>query len=103
MVKVQVKEKCQLGGCDHTPDVEFHDEGVCWKVTQKELEHQPTEKKFCPCKRQDGLIHRFKRTGFMEAKEFDNMVTKNCRKCGNLFLIRTDEAFCLKCRTKSIV
>ena len=34
-------------GCEHGE--EFHDEGLCWKITNPELEDEKTNKKYCPC------------------------------------------------------
>jgi len=94
------KEKCQYGGCEHTPEVigeEIHDEGVCWKITRPELEKVDTNQKFCPCKREAGLIRRFKRTGFIEPEKHDIMIPKKCQLCKKTLLIRLDEEECVGC------
>ncbi len=94
------KEKCKFGGCEHTPESlgeETHSEGVCWKITQKDLENLPTDTKYCPCKQENGLIRTFKRTGYMEVAQYDSMVTKTCISCGKDLLIRVAYDKCSKC------
>ena len=94
------KEKCQYGGCEHTVEVlgeEVHSEGVCWKITKPELEKEETYDKYCPCKREVGLLRRFEITGFMEPEKYDMMVTKKCEICFKLKLIRVDEDLCSAC------
>jgi len=101
MVKIHIpKTKCDIGGCEHNTkelQEETHEEAVCWKITQPDYEALPTEKKYCPCKREKGLIRRFALTRFMEAQPDDMMVTKLCRICGKSFLLRYDQAICRKC------
>ncbi len=96
----QQKEKCQYGGCEHTPEVlgeEVHDEGVCWKITKPELAKELSDEKYCPCKREKDLIRTYTRTGYMEAEIHDIMITKVCEICNKVLLIRVDEDICSGC------
>ena len=86
-------------GCDH-PD-SLHEEGLCWKITNPELEDEPTEKKYCPCSEQKGLIRTYARTGYMEPGKHDQMVTKKCDVCGAEGLFRIDDSICSSCKTSS--
>ena len=84
-------------GCDH-PD-SLHQEGLCWKVTNPELEDQPTNKKYCPCSSNKGLIRTYARTGYMEAELHDQMVTKKCDVCSAEGLFKVDNSICSSCKT----
>lgn len=90
------KNKKTHTGCDH-PD-SLHQEGLCWKVTNPELEDQPTNKKYCPCASNKGLIRRYDRVGYMEAETHDQMVTKKCVSCGTEGLFNVDNSVCLSCK-----
>jgi len=95
------KEKCHYGGCEHTTETieyDIHEEGLCWKITRPELEKTDTDKKYCPCKREAGLIRRYARTGFMEAASDDIMIQKTCPICHLVLLIRSDEDLCNSCK-----
>lgn len=80
--------------CQH---VEF-DEGVCWKIVKPDLIGEQTDSKYCPHKREPEFIHRFKRSGFMEARDHDMMITKACSVCNIVKLIRVDTNMCNDCK-----
>jgi len=84
-------------GCDH-PD-SLHEEGLCWKVTNPELEGEPTNKKYCPCSENKGLIRTHERVGYMEADPHDQMVTKRCDVCNIEGLFKVDSAICGPCKS----
>ena len=90
------KNKITHTGCDH-PD-SLHDEGLCWKVTNPELEGEQNNKKYCPCASNKGLIRRFGKVGYMEPEAHDQMVTKKCDVCGIEGLFNVDNSICLSCK-----
>jgi hypothetical protein len=92
------KTKCIFGHCEHGE--EFHDEGVCWKITQPDLENLPTTAKYCPCKQQPELIRRYERLGYMEREEHDQMITRACKGCGRDFLFTIHDKYCTACKIK---
>ena len=94
-IKIEKTKKTHTG-CDH-PD-SLHQEGLCWKVTNPELEDQPTNKKYCPCASNKGLIRTYARTGYMEAEAHDQMVTKKCDVCSIEGLFRIDNSICSSCK-----
>lgn len=77
---------------------EFHDEGVCWKITQEEFADHPTESKYCPCKKHPEFIRRYDRLGYMERSEHDQMITRKCIRCGDDCLFTIHEKACKPCR-----
>lgn len=91
------EKKCIYGHCEHGE--EFHDEGVCWKITKEDLTELPTNEKYCQCKRQADLIRRYERVGYMEFDEHTIMATKNCARCKKDFLGRKENDLCLSCKT----
>jgi len=88
-------KKCEVRGCEH--DESFHKEGVCWKITQENLNSKPVNTKYCPCKQDQNLIRRHAITGYVESSQYDSMIPKKCSNCGEELLIRTDESICTIC------
>ena len=103
MVRTEIKSiytqpvKKTHTGCDH-PD-SLHKEGLCWKVTNPELEGEPTNKKYCPCSENKELIRTYERVGYMEAEAHDQMVTKRCEVCNIEGLFKVDSAICGSCKS----
>lgn len=96
------KDKCAFGHCEHKTELmqeEFHDEGLCWKITQEEFEDQPTNAKYCPCSKTPYLIRRYARTGYMERGQHDIMITRPCNRCGKEQLFTIHEKLCMSCKT----
>ena len=95
------KPKCELGHCEHPP--EEHDGGVCWHITDPDLKDLPTNKKYCQCKREPEFIRSWEQIekhegkGWMEATPLDIMVTKECKNCKAVALIRVDSSLCCNC------
>tara|TARA_R100000963_G_C4609857_1_gene80662 strand:+ start:395 stop:673 length:279 start_codon:yes stop_codon:yes gene_type:complete len=87
-------------GCEHGEDL-FHSEGLCWKVTNPELENEPTNKKYCPCNSGKGLIRRYAKTGWMEVSPHDKMVAKKCADCGAEVLLSIEDKFCTTCKSQN--
>jgi hypothetical protein len=83
-------------GCEHGP--EYHEEGLCWKITNPELEEEPTDKKYCPCNSNKGLIRRYERTGYMEAQSDDRMIPRPCDSCGAEVLLVIGNKICISCK-----
>tara|TARA_R110000787_G_scaffold70884_3_gene157736 strand:+ start:3662 stop:3979 length:318 start_codon:yes stop_codon:yes gene_type:complete len=96
-LKIEKNKKTHTG-CDHPES--FHEEGLCWKITNPELENEPTDKKYCPCSEQKGLTRRYARTGYMEAGKHDQMITKKCDVCSVEFLFKIDTSTCLSCKAQ---
>ena len=86
-------------GCEHGED--FHDEGLCWKITNPELENEPTNKKYCPCNSGKGLIRRYAKTGWMETMPHDKMVTRKCEDCGAEVLLSVEDKYCTTCKSQN--
>ena len=108
------KVKCGFGHCEHRGKEpvfknkkfigdENHDEGLCWKITQEEFEDQPTDAKYCPCKRESGLIRRYARVGYMERGQHDQMITRECEGCGNDMLFTINDKLCISCKSGNIL
>ena len=98
------KDKCAFGHCEHKTELmqeEFHDEGLCWKIRQEEFEDLPTNSKYCPCSKSQGLIRRYARTGYMERGQHDIMITRPCARCKEEQLFTIHGRLCLSCRTRS--
>lgn len=76
-----------------------HDEGLCWKITQEEFKDQPTDAKYCPCKKDSGFIRRYDRVGYMERGEHDQMITRACATCGRDYLFTIHDKNCISCKT----
>ena len=102
------KPKCKYGDCDHSP--EDHESGVCWHVVDKSLIDVPDDKKFCGCHKNAELDHSWeikKRRnpidgeGWMDphigTKDEAIMITKVCKVCRNVLLIRVDSDVCSNC------
>ena len=96
VLKIDTTNKSHTG-CDH-PD-SLHDEGLCWKVTNPELEDLPTNKKYCPCTDNKTLIRTYERVGYMEAEAHDQLVTKRCDVCNIEGLFKVDSAVCGSCKS----
>ena len=98
-------EGCE-GSCEH-PENE-HIEGSCWHIVNAELKDQPTNKKFCQCKKDPKTIKSFdtvKRVegkGWMEPGPLDIMVTNECSKCGKTALLRVGTTECHNCQNRYI-
>jgi hypothetical protein len=86
-------------GCEHGE--EYHSEGLCWKITNPELENEPTNKKYCPCNAGKGLIRRYARTGWMEVLPHDNMITRKCEDCGAEVLLSVEDKYCTTCKSQN--
>lgn len=100
MPKLNTKIKCHLGHCEHKTEnqgYDSHEEGICWKITQEEFKDQPTEAKYCPCKKQNDFIRRYARLGYMERGEHDIMITRPCDGCGIDFLFSINVRVCSAC------
>lgn len=95
------KIKCHLGHCEHKTESmgeDTHDEGLCWKITQEEFEHQPTNAKYCPCKKDSLCIRRYARVGYMERGQHDQMITRTCKACEKDFLFTIHDTVCISCK-----
>ena len=109
-----IKIKCLQGHCEHKGhepvfddkgifiDDEFHEEGLCWKITQEEFKDEQTEAKYCPCKKQSDLIRRYARIGYMERGEHDIMITRPCNQCGEDCLFTINETKCKSCKVINV-
>ena len=95
------KPKCDNGHCEHTE--EEHEAGVCWHITNLELKDEPTNAKYCPCKRDPEFIRTYEQIekhegkGWMEPTKEDIMITKECKNCKAVSLIRVDGHLCTTC------
>ena len=99
------KIKCHLGHCEHKTESmgeNTHDEGVCWKITHEEFKDHPTEAKYCPCKKDSGLIRRYDRVGYMERGQNDQMITRKCKGCDGDFLFTIHEDTCTTCKVLAV-
>jgi len=107
------KIKCSQGHCEHKGENEifdtrgkipiflsdeFHEEGLCWKITQDEFQDHPTNAKYCPCSRGSELIRRYERVGYMERGQHDIMITRKCETCDTEALFTINQRRCLTCR-----
>jgi hypothetical protein len=92
-------DKCTpIGMCFHGP--EDHKGGACWKITQPQLENEPTIDKYCACIAA-GNTRLFADMGFMQVQELgDRMITKICRGCGDAVNLLITEEFCMRCKDK---
>ena len=113
--KTPTKIKCGYGHCEHkgenevwsndkTPRFlgdEFHEEGLCWKITQESFKDHPTNIKYCPCAAQPDLIRRYDRVGYMERDEYDKMITRKCSTCSKTGLFSIHERQCITCKTQN--
>jgi len=94
------KIKCAYNRCEHKTAVvgkEYHDEGLCWKITQEEFTEYPTNAKYCPCSKEPNLIRRYDRVGYMERGQYDHMITKPCVECGEDILVTIHKKTCVRC------
>ncbi len=102
---LSTKIKCHIGHCEHKTELmdgDTHSEGMCWKITQEEFKDQPTEAKYCPCKKQDNFIRTYDRLGFMERGEYDQMITRPCVKCKVDLLFTIHEDICINCKVIAV-
>jgi hypothetical protein len=98
------KDKCAFGRCEHKTELlqeEFHDEGLCWKITQEEFKDNPTNAKYCPCAKQPNFIRRYDRVGYMERDQHDQMITRPCARCGVDCLFTIHDTLCMACKTRA--
>lgn len=98
------KIKCHLGHCEHKTESmgeNTHSEGLCWKITQEEFADQPTEAKYCPCKKESTFIRTYARLGFMERGRHDQMITRKCDRCGVDYLFTIHDTTCAACKVLS--
>ena len=102
MIRIQEeKPKCDYGHCEHKP--EEHDGGLCWHITDLELEDKPTNAKYCSCRRLPEFIRTWEQIekhegkGWMEPDAHDIMVTKERKNCKSISLIRVDKHLCCNC------
>jgi len=99
------KIKGALGHCEHKTESmgeDTHDEGMCLKITQDEFKDQPTEAKYCPCKKDSGFIRRYERLGFMERGQHDQMITRKCVGCGGEYLFTINDHTCTSCKVMAV-
>lgn len=108
MIRIQQeKTKCDFGQCEHTP--EEHEGGVCWHITNNELADKPTNRKYCSCKREPDFIRTWAQIekhegkGWMEPTPRDIMITKECKNCKAVSLIRVDLHLCFNCGNLSSI
>ena len=107
-VVLDPKPKCKYGDCDHSP--EDHEASVCWHIVKPELTDVPNDKKFCGCHKNAELDHGWeikkKRNpidgeGWMDpllgTDDEAIMITKVCKVCRGVFLIRVDSDACSSC------
>ena len=98
---VTEKPKCAFGKCEHATHLmgqEYHEEGLCWKITQEEFKDHPTNAKYCPCQNNPELIRRYARVGYMEREQYDRMITRPCARCGDDCLFTIHDTLCLACK-----
>ena len=108
-VVLDPKPKCKYGDCEHLP--EDHEAGVCWHIVDKSLIDVPDDSKFCGCHKNAELDHSWeikKRRnpidgeGWMDphigTKDEAIMITKVCKLCRDVLLIRVDSDVCSSCR-----
>ena len=107
-VILEPKPKCKYGDCDHIESE--HEAGVCWHIVKPELTDVPDDNKFCGCHGVANLSHSWeiKETrnpiggeGWQDPKIGTDdaciMITKPCKVCKRLFLIRVDTDTCTSC------
>ena len=100
-ISVSDKPKCAYLKCEHETSLmhqEYHEEGMCWKITQEEFKDYPTNAKYCPCSRSPELIRRYAKVGYMERGQFDQMITRPCARCGDDCLFTIHDKLCLSCK-----
>ena len=125
-VVLDPKPKCKYGDCEHPP--EDHEAAVCWHIVKPELKDVPDDTKFCGCHKmaqlahpwdikkrrnpingegwQDPHLHKHKLEGINKCKENCKkegespyiMITKACKVCRDVCLIRVDSDACSDCR-----
>ena len=102
------KPRCKYGDCDH-PE-EDHEAAVCWHIVDKSLIDVPDDNKFCGCHKNAELDHDWdikKRRnpingeGWMDphlgTEDESIMITKICKVCRGVLLIRVDSDTCSSC------
>jgi len=125
-VVLDPKPKCKYGDCEH-PE-EDHEAAVCWHIVKPELKDVPDDTKFCGCHKiaqlahswdikkrrnpidgegwQDPCLHKHILEGKHKCKENCRkegespyiMITKICKTCRDVCLIRVDSDNCSDCR-----
>jgi hypothetical protein len=86
-------------GCEHHSL--FHDEGLCWRITSPELEHEDNNDKYCSCAVNKATIRTYERVGYMEPQPYDSMITKKCVLCDKEGLFKIDSSICSACKVIS--
>lgn len=96
MVKMnmQEKQKCEHQDCFHSNSKHYH--GLCWEITQ------PDERGveiYCPCTFQGEKHRLYSDLEYMTPGPLDQMITKQCRKCGDDVVMNLIENFCITCKS----
>jgi len=86
-------------GCEHHSL--FHDEGLCWRITSPELEHEDNNNKYCPCAINKATIRRYERVGYMEPQPHDSMITRKCVLCDKEGMFVLNNSICSACKVIS--
>ena len=108
-VVLEQKPKCKYGDCEHPP--EAHEAGVCWHIVKPDLTDIPNDNKFCGCHKIAELAHGWdikKRRNPIDGEGWQDpmigtdheaiMVTKVCKVCRDVCLIRVDSDKCSACK-----
>ena len=125
-VILEQKPKCKYGDCEH-PESD-HEAGICWHIVKPELKDVPDYTKFCGCHKiaqldrsweilktrnpidgegwQDPRLHKHILEGKHKCKENCKkegespyiMITKVCKVCRDVCLIRVDSDKCSACK-----
>ena len=107
-VVLEQKPTCKYGDCEHPP--EDHEAGVCWHIVKPDLTDIPNDNKFCGCHKIAELAHGWdikKRRNPIDGEGWQDpmigtdheaiMVTKVCKVCRDVCLIRVDSHACSTC------
>ena len=108
-VVLDPKPKCKYGDCEHSE--EDHEAAVCWHIVKPELKDIPDDSKFCGCHKISQLAHNWeikKRRNPIDGEGWQDpmigtdheaiMITKVCKVCRGVLLIRVDSNACSSCR-----
>jgi len=107
-VVLDPKPKCKYGDCEHSE--EDHEAAVCWHIVKPELKDIPDDSKFCGCHKIAQLDHNWeikKRRNPIDGEGWQDpmigtdheamMITKVCKVCRDVCLIRVDSDACSSC------
>jgi hypothetical protein len=121
-VVLDPKPKCKYGDCEHSE--EDHEAAICWHIVKPELKDVPDDSKFCGCHKiaqlnhsweikkrrnpidgegwQDPKYHKHDKSCKENCKKEGEspyiMITKVCKVCRDVCLIRVDSNACSDCR-----